>query len=94
MKTHRYTQLFLYCSGGERSVKCVRPALEMEASKEEQRGVVSFLVAAGVGTREIHLRMSAVYGDKCARVAEELPQRTHIAASPFASGTGPSIYYA
>ena len=25
---------FLYCSGGERSVKYVRPALEMEASKE------------------------------------------------------------
>ena len=44
MKTHRSTPLFLYCSGGERSVKCVRPALEMEASKEEQRGVVRFLV--------------------------------------------------
>ena len=27
MKTYRSTQLFLYCSGGERSVKCVRPAL-------------------------------------------------------------------
>ena len=39
MNTHRSTLLFLYCSGGERSVKCVRPALEMEASKEEQRGV-------------------------------------------------------
>ena len=45
MKTHRFTLLFLYCSGGESSVKCVRPALEMEASKEEQRGVVRFLVA-------------------------------------------------
>ena len=44
MKTHRSTQ-FRYCSGGERSVKCVRPALEMVASKEEQRGVVRFLVA-------------------------------------------------
>ena len=43
MKTHRSTQLFLYCSRGEHSVKCGRPALEMEASKEEQRGVVSFL---------------------------------------------------
>ena len=41
MKTHRFTKLFLYCFGGERSVKCVRPALEMEARKEEQRGVVS-----------------------------------------------------
>ena len=44
MKTHRSTQLFLYCSGGERSVKCVRPALEKEATKEEQRGMVRFLV--------------------------------------------------
>ena len=51
MKTHRSTQLFLYCSGGERSVKCVHPALEMEASKEEQRGVVRFLVAEGGATR-------------------------------------------
>ena len=32
-------------------VKCVRPALEMEASKEEQRGVVRFLVAKGAATR-------------------------------------------
>ena len=47
MKTHRSTQLFLYCSGGERSVKFVRLALEMEASKEEQRGVVRFLVPEG-----------------------------------------------
>ena len=51
MKTHRPTQLFLYCSG-ERSVKCVRSALEMEASKEEQRGVVLFLVAEGAATRQ------------------------------------------
>ena len=51
MKTHRSTQLYLYCSGGERSVKCVRPALEMEASKEEQRGVIRFLVAKNPATR-------------------------------------------
>ena len=51
MKTRKPTQLFLYCSGGERSVKCVRPALEMEASKEEQRGVVRILVAEGAATR-------------------------------------------
>ena len=50
MKTHRSTQLFLYCSGGESSVKCVRTALEMETSKEEQRGVVRFLVAGGAAT--------------------------------------------
>ena len=35
-----------YCSRGGRSVKCVRPALAMEASKEEQRGV-SFLGSWG-----------------------------------------------
>ena len=39
MKTHRSTQLFAYCSAGEHTVKCVRPALTMEAGKEEQRGV-------------------------------------------------------
>ena len=47
MRTHRYIQWFLFCSGGERSVKCVRPALEKVASKEEQSGVVHFLVAEG-----------------------------------------------
>ena len=51
MKTQRPTQLFLCCSGSERRVKCVRPALEMEACKEEQRGVVRFLVAEGAATR-------------------------------------------
>ena len=51
MKTHKSTQWFIYCSGGERSVKCVRPALQMEASREELRGVVRFLVAAGAATR-------------------------------------------
>ena len=43
--------MFLYCSGDERSLKCVHPALDMEASKEEQRGVVRFLVADGAATR-------------------------------------------
>ena len=51
MKKHRSILLVLYCSGGERSVKCVRPALEMEASKEEQRGEVRFLVAECAATR-------------------------------------------
>ena len=50
MKTRKSTQLFLYCSTGEHSLKCVRPALEMEASKEEQRGVVRFLVAECAAT--------------------------------------------
>ena len=65
MKTNWSTQLFLYCSGGEHSVKCVHPALEMEANKEEQRGVIRFLVAKGAGTRGIHCCMSAVYGEHC-----------------------------
>ena len=47
MKMHRSTQLFLYCSRGERSVKCVRLAFEMEACKEEQRSVGCFVVAEG-----------------------------------------------
>ena len=51
MKMHRSTQLFLYCSGGERSVNCVRPALEKEASKEEHRGMVRLLVAECAATR-------------------------------------------
>ena len=37
----------------------------METNKEEQTGVVHFLVAQGVGTREIHHPMSAVYGKCC-----------------------------
>ena len=49
MKTYRSTLLFLSCSGGERSVNCVRPALEIEASKEEQRSVVHFSVAESAG---------------------------------------------
>ena len=65
MKTHRSAQLFLYCSGSERSVKCVRPALKMEASKEEQRGIVRFLVTEGAGTRVIHCHMSAMYDEHC-----------------------------
>ena len=51
MEIHRPTWSFLYCCGGECSVKCVRLALKMEASKEEQRGVVRFSVAEGAATR-------------------------------------------
>ena len=50
MKTHWSTQLFLHCSGGEHSVKYVRPALEIKASNEIQRGQVRFLVAEGAAT--------------------------------------------
>ena len=56
---------FFYCSRGGHSVKRVHPALEMEACREEQGGLVCFLVAAGAGTREIHRRLSAVYGEQC-----------------------------
>ena len=51
MKTHRSIQLFFYCSGGERSVKCGHAALEMEASKELKRDVLRLLVAEGAAMR-------------------------------------------
>ena len=51
MKKHRSAQLFLYYSGGKRTVKYVRSALEMQASEEERRDVVRFLVAEGAATR-------------------------------------------
>ena len=97
MKMHRSTQLFLYCSGGECSVKCVCPAMEMEARKEEQRGLVRFLLAEGAGTHEVS-RMSAVYGehsvlDRCAQVAEEILRRMHITARRFVPGTSPLSRY-
>ena len=61
MKTeHPAQNIFL-----AKALNCVRPALEIEAIKEEQRGVVSFLVAEGVGICKIHRRMSAVYGEDC-----------------------------
>ena len=37
----------------------------MEASKEEQRGGIRFLLAEGAGTCEIHRHMSAAYGAHC-----------------------------
>ena len=36
---------------------------EAVASKEEQRGVVRFLTAEGVGGMDVHRRMSQVYGE-------------------------------
>ena len=51
MKRHWFTKLLLHCSGGESSVKCARPVLEIEASKEAWRGVVHLLVAEGAATR-------------------------------------------
>ena len=65
IKTHRSTLLFRYWTGGERSVKWVFPALEMETSKEEQRGVVRFLVAEGDGRGELRRCMSVVYCEFC-----------------------------
>ena len=43
--------------------------MEMEARKEEQRGMVLFLVAEGAGAPEIHRRVSAVYGEHCIPLA-------------------------
>ena len=60
MKTHRSTQLILYFSGDERSVKYVRLAVEMEASKEKQRGVVRFLVAEDDAT---HHKVKTLWND-------------------------------
>ncbi|GFW14005.1 hypothetical protein TNCV_4701401 [Trichonephila clavipes] len=37
----------------------------MQASKKEQRGVIRFFAAEGVGGREMHRRMKAVYGSSC-----------------------------
>ncbi len=52
---HTVASLFWRCVD-----TCVCPPLEMESSKEEQSGVVRFLVAEGTGTLEIHCRMCAV----------------------------------
>ena len=53
--------LFLHYSVGGRSVKCVRPGLEMEVSKEEQRGVVRLLVAECTATpRKVRTPWNAV----------------------------------
>ncbi|KAJ4426403.1 hypothetical protein ANN_27217 [Periplaneta americana] len=46
----------------------------MEAGKEEQRGAVGFLNAEGIRGREIHRRISAVYGEhsmSCSHVLED-----------------------
>ena len=73
--------LFLYCYGGERSVKCVRPALEMEANKEEQRGVVHFFGGWGCWntcnwSSHVCCVWQTLYDpDKCARVAEDFHER-------------------
>ncbi|GBN89926.1 hypothetical protein AVEN_227610-1 [Araneus ventricosus] len=39
-----------------------RPLRNMQASKKEQRGVIRFLAAEGVGSREMYRWMKAVYG--------------------------------
>lgn len=42
----------------------------MEASKEEQRDVASFLTAECVGGREIHRRMEKIYGEHSMSLSE------------------------
>ena len=64
---------YLNCDGCEVRDTCVHPTTVMGAGKEEQRGVVRFLAAGGVGGREIHRRISAVNGESsmtCLRVLE------------------------
>ena len=63
MKTHRSTHLFLCCSGGERSAKGVRPAWGMEASKEEQRGLVRFVVAENARIHTIKSKLPGMLSD-------------------------------
>ena len=63
MKTQMFTQMFLYWSGGEHSVKCVRAALEMEARKEVQRGVIRFLMAE-ILRRAIKSKRSGMLSDE------------------------------
>ena len=43
MKMHKSTQLCLYCSGGEGSVKCVRPALKNGGKQRRAEKCGSFL---------------------------------------------------
>ncbi|GFQ86703.1 histone-lysine N-methyltransferase SETMAR [Trichonephila clavata] len=40
-----------------------RPLLKMQVSKKEKRGVIRFLAAEGVGGREMHRQMKAVYSE-------------------------------
>lgn len=90
------TLLFCYCSGGrhERNEKYFCPALDMEASKEEYGSLLD-----GWGCRNLHNLLSHVLWqtlyipDECARVAEEVPHRTHITAR-LQLGIGPSNHYA
>lgn len=53
-------------------MKIVRPALEIKASKEEEKCRVSVLVDEGAGRCKIHLHMSAVYGKQCMSLSDQL----------------------
>ena len=89
--------VFLFCSGGQRRVKCIRPELEMELSKKEERGVVRFLVGEGAGTRKMHRRIFAVYGEHCmslTSVHERQKRLSEARTSLLDDGTGPTNHYA
>ncbi|GFW99841.1 hypothetical protein TNCV_3420701 [Trichonephila clavipes] len=60
--------------GGHRSY---RPLLNLQASKKEQRGVIRLLAAEGVGGREVHRRMKAVYGKQWKRATSPPPKKSN-----------------
>ena len=97
MKTHKSTQLFLYCSGGERSVKCVRTALEMEASKEEQRDVVCFMVAEGAAMlHKVKMPRNAVAHPHTANLVRDKLQRFDwetLQHPPYSSDLSPCDFH-
>ena len=71
----------------------------MEASKEEQRGVVVSWCWGCWNARNSSSYVCCVWRtlnvtDKCARVVEAIPRRTHTTASPFTPWTGTSSLYA
>ncbi|GFV93602.1 hypothetical protein TNCV_1989141 [Trichonephila clavipes] len=65
----------------------------MQASKKEQRGVIRFLAVKGVGDRERHGRMKAVYGEfsLCRSSAVEWSKR--FLGRRCSTWTGSSYYH-
>ena len=96
MKTHRSTQLFPYCSVGEHSLKCVRPALKIEENKEEQRGVVRFFVTEGAGTRAIKSKRPGVLSDGTANLVRDKLERFSwetLQHPPYSPDLSPSDFH-
>ena len=64
-------------------MKCVRLALEMEASKEGQRGVVRFLVAEGAGTSAIKSQRPVMLSDVILLHDNDLPHTANLVRDKF-----------